>query len=83
MKNRYRSPDLSSLDFFLWGYLKEKVYVNNPQNVQELKENIRNEIGTLNQNPEILQSVVNNFFERMRMCEAENGRHLKDVIFHV
>ncbi|EFN89314.1 hypothetical protein EAI_05291, partial [Harpegnathos saltator] len=25
-----RSPDLSPLDFFLWGYLKNKVYATKP-----------------------------------------------------
>ena len=27
-----RSPDLTAPDFFLWGYLKERVYVNKPKN---------------------------------------------------
>ena len=28
-----RSPDLSPPDFFLWGYLKERVYLSKPRNV--------------------------------------------------
>ena len=32
-----RSPDLSSLDFYLWRYCKDNVYHNNPQNVIELQ----------------------------------------------
>ena len=46
--------------------------------------NIRNEIRILqlNRNPEILQSVMNNVLERAQICEAENGQHLKDIIFH-
>ena len=28
-----RSPDLSTCDFHLWGYLKGKVYTNNPKNI--------------------------------------------------
>lgn len=39
-----RSPDLSPLDFFLWGYLKGKVYCNNPKILTDLKANIRREI---------------------------------------
>ena len=31
------SPDLNPLDFYLWGFLKDKVYKNNPQTVPELK----------------------------------------------
>ena len=42
-----RSPDLTPPDFFLWGYLKSKVYVNKPRTVEELKENIREEIAAI------------------------------------
>ena len=59
-----------------------KPQVNKPQTLQELKENIRNEIRELNRNPEILQSAMNNVLERAQICEAENGQHLKDIIFH-
>jgi hypothetical protein len=34
-----RSPDLSPLDFYLWGVLKENVYKNNPHTLEELKQN--------------------------------------------
>ena len=32
-----RSPDLTPCDFFLWGFVKSKVYAERPQNIQELK----------------------------------------------
>ncbi|KAK8384451.1 hypothetical protein O3P69_009331 [Scylla paramamosain] len=38
------SPDLSPLDYFLWGYLKDRVYANNSQIIAVLKVNIRSEI---------------------------------------
>ena len=31
-----QSPDLSPLDFFQWGYCKDSLYHNTPQNVIEL-----------------------------------------------
>ena len=74
-----RSPDLSAPDFFLWGYLKERVYRNKPATIEILKENIRNEIAALG--PEILEKVMDNAIERARQCEVERGAHLKDVIF--
>ena len=52
-----RSPDLKAPDFFLWGYLKCKMYANNPRTIQELKANIR-EVRALG--PEILRKVVEN-----------------------
>jgi hypothetical protein len=42
-----RSPDLSVCDYFLWGYLKSKVYINKPHNIQELKDSILLEIANL------------------------------------
>lgn len=74
-----RSPDLSAPDFFLWGYLKERVYRNKPRSIEELKENIRNEIAALG--PEILEKVMDNAIARARLCKDEQGGHLKDVIF--
>jgi len=31
------SPDLNPPDFYLWGYLKDRVYGNNPQTIPDLK----------------------------------------------
>ncbi|XP_076254287.1 uncharacterized protein LOC143192681 [Rhynchophorus ferrugineus] len=39
-----KSPDLTAPDFFLWGFLELKVYMNKPQTIQHLKGNIRHEI---------------------------------------
>jgi hypothetical protein len=44
-----RLPDLSACDFFLWGYLKSKVYVRKPRTVDDLKVPIREEIATVPQ----------------------------------
>ena len=74
-----RSPDLTPPDFFLWGYLKGKVYANKPSTIQQLKANIREEMSALG--PEILTKVMENALERARQVEANNGRHLKDIIF--
>ena len=42
-----RSCDLTPLDFFLWGYLKDKVYINKPQTIEDLKEEIRHNIAEI------------------------------------
>jgi len=39
-----RSPDLSTCDFFLWGYLKLRVYTHKLRTLNDLKEAIRQEI---------------------------------------
>ena len=55
-----RLPNLTAPDFFLWGYLKEWVYVNKPRTIQELK-NIGAEIRRLG--PETLRTVMENAVE--------------------
>ena len=47
-----RSPDLSAPDFFLWGYLKGKVYIEMPDTLQQLKRSIIQEINNIS--PEAL-----------------------------
>ena len=74
-----RSPDLSACDFFLWGYLKSKVYVRKPRTVDDLKVSIRDEMATVPK--EMLVNVMQNFEERLRTCVWQEGRHLSDIIF--
>ncbi|GFX41054.1 transposable element Tc3 transposase [Trichonephila clavipes] len=42
-----RSCDLTSLDYFLWGYAKSLVYVNKPQTLDHLEDNIRRVIADI------------------------------------
>ncbi|CAH1991124.1 unnamed protein product [Acanthoscelides obtectus] len=74
------SCDLTPLDFFLWGYLKRKVYVNKPATLQELKNNIIAEINAIE--PTMLQNVIENFDHRVDVCKSSRGEHLSDIIFH-
>jgi hypothetical protein len=76
-----RSPDLSTCDFFLWGYLKARVYQTKPRTLDELKDSIRREVEVISE--EMLARVVTNFTERLALCVEQNGRHLSDVIFRV
>ncbi|KZC06776.1 hypothetical protein WN55_07549 [Dufourea novaeangliae] len=38
---RSRSPDLTPLDFYLWGKLKQQVYNEIPTTKEDMKESIR------------------------------------------
>ena len=74
-----RFSHLTPCDFFLWGYLKLWVYVTNPTNLQELKNNIYLEIAALS--PETLMKVVKTTKKRFLFCQNNHGGHLKDIIF--
>lgn len=75
-----RSPDMSAPDFFLWGYLKARVYTTRPRDLEDLKTRIRQEIAAIS--PEMLKKVFENFVTRLNDCVSVEGRHLTDVIFH-
>jgi len=65
--------------FFLWGYLKAKVYARRPGTIEQLKEPIRQEVATIP--PAMTRKAMDNFRERLQECVINNGRHLSDVIF--
>lgn len=75
-----RSCDLTPCDFFLWGFVKSKVYVNNPETIQQLKDEIQRVINGIP--PDVCGRVIANFNERIAHCRASLGGHLPDVIFH-
>lgn len=66
-----RSPDMTPLDYFLWGYLKSKVYFNRPEIIDNLKTRIREEIERIS--PEMLQNVTDEFQQRTYYCQEVNG----------
>jgi hypothetical protein len=65
--------------FFLWGYLKEKVYAHRPHTLQQLKDYIREEIQEIPVN--MLRKVMDNVRQRAEMCVKYNRAHLSDIIF--
>lgn len=75
-----RSCDLTPLDFFLWGFIKGKVYANQPDTIEKLKANIRREIA--NVPIEMCQNVIKNWNDRMISLKRAKGGHLDDIIFH-
>ena len=75
-----RSPDLSQLDFFFWGYLKERVYSDNPNTLDKLKQNNTQEIAAIPK--AMLERVIGCLTNRLLECKRRKGGHLEDVIFH-
>lgn len=69
------SPDMNPCDYFLWGYLKDRVYANNPQNFEELENNIWDEIDKIP--PEMIIRVINEFPKRLECVLEQNGGHFE------
>lgn len=71
-----RSPDLTPLDFFLWGYLKGKVYQTVPANIRELRQRIELEVQALNRTRMVRRSILS-MRRRAQDCVALNGGHVE------
>ncbi|KAJ4446929.1 hypothetical protein ANN_13630 [Periplaneta americana] len=72
-----RSPDLTTPDFFLWGYLKDRVYATRPQTLDDLKHNITQEIQANNR---VLQRVASNMERRVELCLMQDGGHFQHLL---
>ena len=57
------SLDLSPMCFFIWGYIKSRVYMCNPQTLSDLKDPIKREIANILQT--MLHSVLLSPVSRM------------------
>lgn len=74
------SPDLTPCDTFLWGYLKYKVYIDRPENIEGIQMKIEEEINLLNNKPEILRKTLENLKKRYQLCVAVNGGHFEHLL---
>ena len=72
------SPDLSPLDFFLWGYAKDNVYKNKPTSISELKQEITTFMRAIS--ADTCKAVIQNFAVRVRECLLRHGDHIEHVI---
>ena len=72
------SPDLNPLDFFLWGYLKSRVFRHNPQTVEDLKTAVQNEARGID--APLCNRVIAHFKRRPEACIAHNGQHIEHLM---
>jgi len=56
------------------------VYTHKPRNLGELKDAIRQEVLTIDQ--QLLARAMDDFKRRIENWIQEDGRHLNDIIFH-
>lgn len=73
-----RSPDLSPLDFFLWGHLKSKIYATEPGSLEELRRRIVEECRQIT--PQILQNVRERFEQNLYHCMEVGGAQFEHLL---
>jgi len=73
-----RSPDLTPPDYFLWGYLKGRVYRNKPRTINALKANVAEEIQTVA--ADVLARTLQNMARPVQSCLDANGAHFQHML---
>ncbi|PSN33103.1 hypothetical protein C0J52_19410 [Blattella germanica] len=70
-----RSPDLTPLDFFAWGFIKSKVYQNKINDLVVLKARIRQAVAAIT--PRMLENVFRETVTRFELCRDTDGAHVE------
>lgn len=74
-----RSPDMSPLDFFLWGHLKQVVYAEKPNNLNDLKNRITHACRQIT--PDVIRSsCTRELLRRYELCQIEYGRQFEHLL---
>ena len=70
-----RSPDLTPLDYFLWGYVKDRVYGQKPATMSDLKSLIAEAIRSVT--TATVSKVYGNFEKQLAACIEQHGGHFE------
>ena len=70
-----RSPDLTPLDFFVWGHIKSKIYATRISDIVELKVRITEAANSIT--PAMLENVSVGIEDRFRTCVDRGGGHVE------
>lgn len=75
------SPDLSPLDIFLWGFLKNRIYYDRPPNIRVLRQRIEHEIFTLNtDHPDFISNAIHHKMrENIQKCVRSRGGYIENI----
>lgn len=73
-----RSPDLTPLDFFFWGHIKDKLYKKTSTDINELRQNFIdcvNSISNLH-----IYNAVQSVMKRCNLCIEHNGHQFEHLL---
>ncbi|KAJ3655909.1 hypothetical protein Zmor_015017 [Zophobas morio] len=73
-----RSPDLTPLDFSIFGYLKDKVFQRQMNNLAELQHEIERWVQSID--GRMLQNIFESKKKRVNMCLELNGEHFQHLL---
>ena len=73
------SPDLTPMDFFFWGVVKNKVYEKNPKTVNELKYYIFDAFREIDEDQNLSHTVCHSVLDRCEECCDVGGGHFEHL----
>lgn len=74
-----RSPDLTPMDFYLWGHFKQEVYSVPIETREQLIERIHLAAQTIQTRMENI-NIIGETERRMNICVRQNGAHFENVL---
>lgn len=73
-----RSPDLSPLDYFLWGTMKNKVYKTVPVDINDLRQNIIDSLRQIRRRS--IERAIANVRKRVELCIMVEGGQFEQLL---
>ena len=71
-----RSPNINPCDFFLWGYLKHRVFSRKPTSLQQIKDFVNEEVANIP--AEVLSRTNDSLFDRLLLLKTEAVHHIEN-----
>ena len=75
-----KSPDLTPLDFYLWGHMKSLVFTVSPINEEDLVNKIMDAATATKNYPGVIQGAMKSILERARLCIVVGGDHFEQLM---
>ena len=76
----FQSCDLTPLDYYLRGVVKDNCYSDKQETIDTFKDNIREAIGEIQLHT--IDNMLKNWTDRVGYSMASRDRHLNEIIFH-
>ncbi|RVE40605.1 hypothetical protein evm_014745 [Chilo suppressalis] len=73
-----RAPDLTPLDFFLWGYVKVRVYFTDCPTLGEMEQRVRSVFASIT--PTMLRNATQAVSRRASLCIQQGGAHFEPLL---
>lgn len=75
-----RSPDMTPLDYFLWGAMKQRVYNTHISSETDLYDRIENCANYIRNDPEMIRRATQQISLRAIMCLQQRGGHFEQLM---